>query len=234
MKVLALYPLAFLISAALSVAAQDLPVSQPAEAAPRYPNSGIFADKGQAAIPAGEVPAPTPQKAVADYHPLTSRQKFLLSTKESFGPAVLVFDAASAGYDQVTNTPGPWGQGGQAYAERFASEFGITMIDQYSRFALESALHEDPRYFLSPDRSYGARIKSAIKQTLIHKTDSGGQRFAFANFGGALAAGFASNAWLPNTNNSAGDALETASLLIGRDLAVNLAIEFIPLFRRIH
>jgi len=204
------------------------------ESARPFLTSGIFADNDSRPIVPGEVPAPASRPAAPPDVPLTVKQKFLLSTKGSFGPAVLVFDAASAGYDQITNTPGPWRQGGEAYAKRFASEFGITTVDQYAEFALESALHEDPRYFLSADRSFKGRFKSAVKQVFVVRTDSGGQQFAFAKFGGALTAGFVSNAWLPSTNNTPGDALETSALLIGRDLAVNLACEFIPLFRRIH
>lgn len=171
--------------------------------------------------------------AVAPAPNMTVRDKFVRCSKATFGPVALLTDAAGAGYDQVTNTPGPWGQGAAAYSERFASQFGISFVDESTEFALASALHEDPRYYPSLDPSFKARLKSAFKQTLIKRKDSGGPMFAYAEFGGALAGGFASNAWLPRTDNSAADALETAAVLMARDLSYNLAREFIPFFHHI-
>jgi hypothetical protein len=195
--------------------------------------SGIFADSrsesgGPAAIPAADSVPAAPAIVPG---PLTVRQKFIRSTKITFGPVGLLCDGVVAGYDQWTNTPAPWGQGGEAYGERFASAFGISFVDEYSEFAIAAAIHEDPRYYPSTATSFGARFKSALKQTVIKRKDDGGRTFAYAEFGGALAGGFASNAWLPRTDNSAGDGLETAGLLIARDFGFNLVREFIPMFR---
>ena len=165
--------------------------------------------------------------------PLTVRQKFLRCTKITFGPVGLVSDGVVAGFAQWTNTPAPWGQGGEAFADRYASAFGISFVDEYAEFAIAAAIHEDPRYYPSASASFGARFKSALKQTVIKRKDSGGPTFAYAEFGGALAGGFASTAWLPRTDNSAGDAFETAGLLIARDFGFNLVREFIPMFRHI-
>jgi hypothetical protein len=196
-------------------------------------SSGIYSEsRAESAIlpvtPAAEggaVPAVAPE-------PLTVRQKLLRNTKLIFGPVGLVSDGAAAAVAQWTNTPGPWGQGGDAYAERYASAFGISFVDEYSEFAIAAAIHEDPRYYPSADTSFGARLKSALKQTVIKRKDSGGPTFAYAEFGGALAGGFASTAWLPWTDNSIGDGFETAGLVMARDLGFNLVREFIPMFRR--
>jgi hypothetical protein len=191
-----------------------------------FTDSGILADTpGSESVGRGNTPASPP------YAPLTVREKLLRSTRATFGLQSLFFDAAAAGFDQATNTPGPWKQGAQAYGERFGSELGISMVDEYASFAIEAALHEDSRYVVSSDRSFHGRLKSVLKQTLVVKTDSGGQQFALGRFGGALAAGFTSNAWLPSTNGTPANGLETAGLLIGRDLALNFATEFIGFFR---
>jgi hypothetical protein len=202
-----------------------------------FTSSGIFSESrsesdAPAVTPSTEIIPAQPVPVIAP-GPLTVRQKFLRCTKITFGPVGLVSDAAVAGFAQWTNTPGPWGQGGEAYAERFASAFGISFVDEYSEFAIAAAIHEDPRYYPSSATSFGARLKSALKQTVIKRKDSGGPTFAYAEFGGALAGGFASNAWLPRTDNSIGDGFETAGLLIARDFGFNLVREFIPMFRHI-
>jgi hypothetical protein len=193
---------------------------------------GMFSESHSDAETPGVSPAVEAAPAVPSV-PMTVREKFVRSTKATFGPLALVSVGVVAGYEQLTNTPGPWGQGGEAYAERFGSTFGISFVDQYTEFALAAALHEDPRYYPSADASFKARIKSALKQTLIRRTDAGGERFAYAEFGGALAGGFVANAWLPRTDNSVGDGFETAGLLIARDLGFNLIREFVPMFRHI-
>lgn len=201
-------------------------------------DSGIFKDPdpavhGRADGVKPEAGAVTNLPDTAAISPLTVRKKFIRSTKGTFGPVALAFDAVGAGYEQLTNSPGPWGQGGAAYGKRFASTFGINFVNQYSEFALASALHQDPRYFPSVDRSYKARIKNALKQAFIAKTDNGGSQFAVAKIGGALAGGFAPNAWLPGTDNHVSNGFETAGVLLALDTAFNLAQEFVPAFRHI-
>ena len=203
-----------------------------------YTPSGIFKDDDRLnpvdadrAVSGVEAASKLPD--TLSYQPLTVREKFLRSTKGIFGPVALAFDALGAGYGQLTNSPGPWRQGSEAYGKRFASAFGVNFANQYSDFALAAALHQDPRYYPSVDRSYKARIKNALKQAFIAKTDSGGSQFAYAKIGGALAGGFAPNAWLPGTDNKIGDGFETAGVLLALNTACNLAQEFVPMFRHV-
>jgi hypothetical protein len=163
--------------------------------------------------------------------PLDVGDKFEYRLGETFGITKFITIGARAGYDQLTNTPSEWKQGGIAYAKRYASDFGTTFARQTFAFGLEAALHEDPRYFPSGEKGFSRRLKSVLKQTLVTKTDSGRDRFATARVGSALGAGFLTNKWQPHSTDTTGNAMATFSLIIAGDAGYNFLQEFFPIFR---
>ncbi len=206
--------------------------------------SGVLSDTAQndaqsPSTPASQPVAPghltSPGVDVASaYKPYTVGQKFKADTHNVFGPIALIAVGVSAGFDQLTNTPSEWHQGAEGYGKRYASEFGDNAAHQYFGFVLQSALHEDPRYFPSADRSTKARIRSVIHQTFLAHKDSGGEEFAFARWGSAFGAGFLSDTWQPRSTSHVHDGLEEGGVLLGIDVGLNLAEEFIPFFRHLH
>lgn len=212
-----------------------------AEFSPLAAYSGILSDTAQndtqppadpSAAP-GHLTSPGVDVAPA-YKPYTPAQKFKADSHNVFGPIALVVVGASAGIDQFSNTPSEWHQGAEGYAKRYASEFGDNAAHQYFGFALQTAFHEDPRYFPSVDRSAKARIKSVIRQTFLAHKDSGGEEFAFARWGSALGAGFLSDTWQPKSTGHFHNGLTESAVLFGADIGINLAEEFIPFFRHLH
>jgi hypothetical protein len=204
--------------------------------------SGILSDTAQAqsdtrqpdAAPApGHLTSPGVDVAPA-YKPYTAGQKFKAASHNVFGPVALVAVGFSAGIDQLTDTPSEWRQGAEAYGKRYASEFGDNAAHQYFGFILQSAFHEDPRYFPSADRSTKARIKSVIRQTFLAHKDSGGEQFAFARWGSALGAGLLSDVWQPRSTGHLHNGLTEGGILFGADIGFDLAEEFIPFFRHLH
>jgi hypothetical protein len=179
------------------------------------------------ALLAGQ-PAPAP---AASFSPLDVGDKFEYRLGETFGITKIITVGVRAGYDQLTDTPSEWKQGGTAYAKRYVSEFGITVARQTFAFTLESVLHEDPRYFPSGQKGFFARTKSALKQTVITRTDSGRNRFATAKVGSALAAPFLANKWQPPSTSDASTALSTFAITLAGDAGYNFLQEFFPRFR---
>jgi len=139
--------------------------------------------------------------------------------------------AIGASIGQGTNTPGEWGQGAEGFGKRFASGFGGSVARQSITFALETATHEDPRYFPSTEHTKKARIWNVVKQTFLTKTDSGSSSFAYARIIGAFGTGQLVNAWQPASTSGVTDGIERAFISLGIDAASNLAQEFIPRFR---
>jgi len=163
--------------------------------------------------------------------PLSVSGKFRADVIRSLGLQGFAGAAIGAGFGQATNTPGPWGQGADAFGKRFASALAGTMSRQTFAFVLESATHEDPRYFPSTEHSKKARFWNAMRQTFIVKKDSGRSSFAYASIISAFGAGQLVNTWQPDTNNGVGDGIERGFIVLGLDAASNLMQEFIPKFR---
>ncbi len=230
-------PLA-LHSGILSDAAVARLSAEAAAAAPDF-DEGQAAPPGASSIdpaPVGPAQAPLakpPSDTGYQYKPFTVGQKFKADTKDTFGPIALIGVGISAGIDQFTNTPSAWGQGAAGYGRRYASDFGINAAHQYFGFALQTALHEDPRYFPSADRSVKGRLKSVVRQAFITRTDSGGETFAYARWASAFGAGLLSDTWMPQSDAHIHDGLAEGAYLLGINVGLNLAEEFIPFFRHL-
>jgi hypothetical protein len=163
--------------------------------------------------------------------PLTIGEKFKYRVVGSFGIRGLLGNTVGAAIGQATNTPGEWGQGWGAYGERYASGLGGTLSRQVFAFTLESALHEDPRYFPSQERSKRARVRNVLKSVIITHTDSGDTQFAYARVISAFGAGQLVNAWQPRSNGHVSDGLERAFIVLGVDAGFDLLQEFVPFTR---
>jgi hypothetical protein len=163
--------------------------------------------------------------------PLTVGEKFKYRVVGSFGLRGLLGNFVGAAIGQAMNTPGEWGQGWRAYSERYASGLGGTLSRQVFAFTLESALHEDPRYFPSQEKTKGARLKHLLKSVIMTHTDSGGTQFAYARVVSAFGAGQLVNAWQPRSNGHVWDGIERAFIVLGVDAGYDLAQEFLPFTR---
>jgi hypothetical protein len=162
---------------------------------------------------------------------LSVGEKFTYHVAHSFGVGAFLGVGVSAGVSQATNTPSEWGQGGEGFARRVGSAFGVTLSRNAMGFVLDSALREDPRYFPSREKGFGRRLGNVLRQTFIARTDSGRDRFAFSRFGSAFAAGQLANAWEPRSNGHVEDGLVRGCISIGGDAALNFLEEFIPFLR---
>jgi hypothetical protein len=164
-------------------------------------------------------------------NPLSVAEKLDYRLVQSFvlhGFAGAVFGAAIG---QERDVPREWGKGWGAYATRYASDLGTDLSRQSMEFVLESALHEDPRYFPSEEKGFRARMKNVLLQTVVTRTDSGKETFAWARMGSAFAAGEFANVWQPPSTATPGRGLTRGCVMLGSDLAYNFLQEFVPFVR---
>lgn len=180
---------------------------------------------------AADPPQPGQLANTMQADPLSVHGKFEADVEQSLGLRGLLGAAIGASIGQATNTPGEWGQGAGAYGERFASSLGGSLSRQTFSFVLESALHEDPRYFPSTEHTKKARIWNVLKQTFVTRTDAGGSSFAYATVISAFGAGQLVNTWQPKSNGHVSDGIERGFITLGLDAASNLMQEFIPRLR---
>jgi hypothetical protein len=145
-----------------------------------------------------------------------------------FAPGV----AAYSGILQWRDSPPEWGQGWRAYGKRAASAAGASGVRNVFAFALDSSLHEDPRYSRASHGPIMRRLRHAIGYTFVTRTDSGGRRFATWRFGSAAGAAFVSNFWYPDRLNNFPEGVKDTATTIGGDVLLNIAKEFWPDLRR--
>lgn len=163
--------------------------------------------------------------------PLSVHEKFEYRVVQSFGARGFVGAAFGSAIGQARDVPHEWGQGFSGYATRYAASFGTNLSRQNMSFALESALHEDPRYFPSRDKGFKARIKNVLLQTVVTRTDSGGERFAYARIASAFGTGQLANAWAPKSTGSVGGGFLRGAIILGGDCGYNFLQEFFPFTR---
>jgi hypothetical protein len=162
------------------------------------------------------------------FQPLSAGAKFRYHMSQSFSLSGFLIPGFTAGIAQATNVPREWGGGGTAYSYRYASAFGDRLGLHLIDSTLESALHEDPRYFRSQKTTAGGRFTDAVLHAVIARTDSGGERFAFARVTSAVASGQLTNVWQPYSTGHASDGFIRAGITLGQRAGVNLLHEFFP------
>src|SRR5437763_1175500 len=77
------------------------------------------------------------------------QSKLRYHARVTFSPWSFARSAAYAGYLQQTNSPREWGRSGSGYRKRLGSELAYTGVRNGIAFGLDSALHQDPRYYRS-------------------------------------------------------------------------------------
>ena len=166
------------------------------------------------------------------FEPMDVHDKLNYHIKQTVGPLAMVGDAAYAGILQEIDTPTEWGQGGSPYARRLASTAACSGIHSALAFGLDSALHEDPRYFRSAGGSFWRRTGHAFRGVILTHTDHGTETFSVWRFGSAYGAAYVSNQWYPGRLNTVALGFGQGSLQLGFDLVRNLASEFGPDIKR--
>jgi hypothetical protein len=162
-----------------------------------------------------------PVKDKAEYH-----------LRSMFYPGGLAKSALQAGLLQAMNTPQRWGQGAQAFGERFASSQGTRIIRQNLAFWLDTVFQQEPRYERAPYREVGARLQHALSQTWLCYSDRRTRQFAVWRVASAIGSELISNAWRPRGggygDSKASSALMRAGADLGGDTASDMLREFLP------
>lgn len=158
--------------------------------------------------------------------------KLRFHAERVYSPWSLAQSAAYAGILQQRDTPREWGQGSGAYGKRLGSTLGGSAIHATLAFGLDSALHQDPRYFRSGDSGFWRRMAHVLRGTILTRTDRGGETLSTWRLGSAYGAAFLSNQWYPDRLNTVRRGMVQGTLRIGFDFASNAGSEFWPDVKR--
>ena len=158
--------------------------------------------------------------------------KLRYHAEATYKPMALLGVAAYAGVLQADGAPKEWGGGGGAYGQRYASTLDWVGIHSALAFSLDSALHQDPRYYRSGEGGFWKRSGHAIRGTFLTRTDKGGETFSTWRMGSAFGAAYLSNQWYPDRLNTVRLDLIQGGVTVGFDLVSNLGAEFLPDIKR--
>ena len=167
----------------------------------------------------------------ASSSPLNVKGKLRYFAIETFRPGIY---PVAAFYDGLTMAnppkayPPEWRQGFPAFARNYGDFMASWASVQGGKFVAASILHEDPRYFISANKNFFARVANAVRYAVIDRSDSGHPRLALANAAGALAGGFVGNAYLPDPYANASHGFSRSAIALTGFVTSNLADEFHP------
>jgi hypothetical protein len=165
---------------------------------------------------------------LAEYKPITPKQKFRIAVQDSFDRGTVALAAAFAGEGQITHATPEFGQGVAGYARYFATSYADLVIGDFLTEAVyPTVLHQDPRYFRRGTGSGLSRLGYAVGQIFWTHRDAGGFQFNYSEIGGNATAVALSNAYYPGSHDVS-TAASKFGLQIGVDMASNILKEFWP------
>ncbi|MGA3186622.1 MAG: hypothetical protein ABSF22_05870 [Bryobacteraceae bacterium] len=144
----------------------------------------------------------------------------------------LIYAGIGAGFDQLRDRPGEWGEGGDAFAERYASHVGQYLIQRSIMFPVQAIDHEDTRFFRSKRTSFGGRVGDAFLHTVWRHNDSGGMMPAYSEFLGDYGAAAISRTWWPDRFHTGSAIFVAGSDTVLVDAGINVLHEFAPDIKR--
>jgi hypothetical protein len=156
------------------------------------------------------------------------KSKLRFHAASTYGPKAIVGFAAYAGVSHGINSPEEWGRGSAAYGKRVASAAGSSAIRGVLAFGLDSTTHQDPRFYRSGRTGFWSRTGSALRGTILTRTDRGGETLSTWRIGSAYGAAFLSNQWYPDRLQTVRHGFSRGSLTLGFDLLRNVVSEFWP------
>jgi hypothetical protein len=176
----------------------------------------------------GIIPNYRTSPTLAEFEPITPREKFKLASEDAFDRGTFVLAAMFAGEAQLTNSNRSFGQGAAGFGKYFGASYADFAIGDYMTEGIfPSLLHQDPRYFRRGVGSTRSRLGYAMGQIFLTHGDSGDTQFNFSEIVGNSTAVAISNAYYSN-NRSASDAVSKLSMQFGVDMAANVLKEFWP------
>ena len=168
----------------------------------------------------------------AQWSGLSVKDKLRYDARHLFEVDNLVFAGVGAAFDQWRERPSEWGEGWDAFSERYASHVGQYIIQRSIMFPVQAIDHEDTRYFRSTRTSYQGRIGDAFLHTIWRHADSGEMMPAYSEFLGDYGAAALSRLWWPPRFRNGSSIFIAGSDTILIDAGINVFHEFSPDIKR--
>jgi hypothetical protein len=164
---------------------------------------------------------------------LSAGKKFELFVDNSISLHGLAGAAFGAGLAQAADTPGGFGQGGDAYAKRFGSSMArLASSNFFGTFLLASALHQDPRFFPKKEPTIGRGVKYSLERVVVTRNDDGRDVRNWSGLLGPLLAEGLANAYWPQQDRTAAQTFRRYGIDLAAHAGTNMLREYWPVFVR--
>jgi hypothetical protein len=164
----------------------------------------------------------------SEFQPLTQGERTRNYLKTMANPLGYLKAGFSAGIDQWNDKPTEWEQGASGYGKRFLNIVGQYSIQRTVTLGLDSALHEDNRYFNSGKQGFWPRTGYAVASGLLARHDDGTRHISISQIGGVASAAFLSRLWQPPSQHSAGDGAVSFGISMASNMGFGVVKEFLP------
>jgi hypothetical protein len=165
--------------------------------------------------------------------PLSPGEKFKLAVNNSTSISAFLAANLSAGINQAYDRPAGYGAGTEGYFKRLGAGMARRSSSQIiGTFALASALHEDPRFYVRNDLNLGGSIKYAIRRVFVTRTDSGDPTFNWSGLLGMLGSEGLANVYYPDNYRTATDTFSRFGFDMLGNVGGNLLRQYWPRINR--
>lgn len=161
--------------------------------------------------------------------PLTAKGKLLYAAHEMVRPINLLPATVSAGYGVYNNSNPKYGQGPEAFGQRFAAAAAReTSFRLFGDGLLPIAFREDPRYYKLGVGGFRKRTLYAFSRVLVTRSSSGAQT---PNYSAILGRGFGAaltHVYYPQASRGSSVVLQTFGTALAGEMSVDFLREFLP------
>jgi hypothetical protein len=181
---------------------------------------------GQDATGSSSVAIADSEPALEEARSMTAAQKLRMAVKDSFDWKKFAMSGVSTMYGGQTQKA-TFGVGPSGYAKRYgAAMAGQVTGTMITEGVLPALLHEDSRFVRRGSGPKGSRLKSALLQIVVTRTDAGNPRFNTSEWLGNAAAVGVSNLYY--SDSRAVTNIRRLTFQIGTDSLSNVLQEFWP------
>jgi hypothetical protein len=161
--------------------------------------------------------------------PLSTKQKFVLATQDSFDYSGFILAGMIAGYSQAVHSTPEFHQGAAGYGRYYWHSFVDETSGNYFTEAIVPTLaHQDPRYYTLGHGGFWRRSGYAVTRLLITRADSGNNTFNASEIAGNLMGAGLANLYYPAQERTFRKTAENWGTQVGVDGIADFLKEFWP------
>ena len=161
--------------------------------------------------------------------PLSSWDKLRLAANNTVSLSSVGAVVIGSAYGQAVNSPSGWGQGWDAYGQRFGADMArVASYNFFGTFVIASLTHEDPRFYVRKNLNFGQSVEYAAKRLVITRSDSGTEVVNYAGLLGPLAGEGLANTYYPPGSRGFGSTMIRYATDVGWRFAGHLLRQYWP------